>query len=671
MKKPIFILALITVSVVATGQIYLYQGFGSGYWPPSGWTTLPPTAWSMSQTNHAGGISPEAHLQTFDYNGTVRLMTPYINTTGADTAVLSFRYFDEIGEGEAPVIGAAARSGSGNWNIIWEAELTQLIDPRQFEILIAGNGFGNADFQLSFFLEGDMNNLFNFYLDDVELYYPDQADGKLDLIMTPYFVDMPEPVVLQIINIGNTTINSLGLAYETTLGFVHDTVFPNLNVQFCQRDTFQFNRWWTSPFGDYVLKAWITSVNGQEDPFHPNDTLRKVIAYNRLYPPRLPCFESFLSSPFADCAWFDHCFASWRGNHPNNTAIDYTMSWNNYIDLYFIPDDQVRMDYYNLSYVPRTFCNGVYTTNIDTLEIQASYDMARKLKSPVEILSSYSMIGDSIIINTSFFPHESISGTRIQTVVIEKTTTGNSGEIGTLMHNTVMKMFPDGGYGDLHDLYNGIPYNQYFTANLSDTHIEDFSDLEVVIFVQQDSNREILQSAYAVKDAVYNTEDRLSMITLNNVPMEGFSPDVFTYYVSIPQGTVEPPVVNATPMYANGFVLIGQTLDIPGYAILDSYPESISSSKRYIIYFNYTTSVENLDLPSIRIYPNPVVNGKLFVEGCKEVSFRLYSIDGKLIMRSDKWNGDFIDVSGVQDGIYVLNLVDGNGRVENKKIVIW
>lgn len=673
MKKLSIMIASLMIAAFSQGQVFLYQGFGSGYWPPPGWTPLPlGSHWSLSQTDNAGGLLPEARFDGFDYNGTVRLISPGVDMTGVDTAVLSFRYITGAEETGAPVMGVSTRSGGGNWNIAWETTVQNLVDPREYEVLLTGTDLDNPDFQLSFFLIGDMNRLRYFFIDDIKLYFPTTTDGKLDEILTPYKSDLPVPVEASIINLGNTTIDQVGVAFVTTAGILHDTLLAGLDLGLYDKLTFQFNRWWVSPFGDYDLKMWISSVNGEEDPYHPNDTLVKTISYNRSRPARRPCFEEFTSSIDAGSRYFSNQLFDWCGRNPFETVVNYAINLPDTGDLYYIPDNDTRKNYYGIYTVPMTFCNGNFTTYIDTNDIIMIYDTAVNLISAFEILSTYTLAGDSIFITTNIFPHETMSGVTVHTMVKENTTTGNNGGSGLeYFHNNVMKMFPDGGYGEQVNFAANMPFNLSFTGDLSNTHIEEYNDIEVVIFIQMDSTREILQSAYAVKDAVYNMEDRLSMITLDGVPLDGFNPDIHNYEQDLPAGTAEPPVVFGIPMYDSAFVLIAQAFGMPGNAVLDVYPQSLGSIDRYVVCFNFITNLDESVTAPVSIYPNPVTDEKLSVSGIDHPGIKLYSLDGKLILEKDECNGDVIDMNGIRPGVYILSLIDVSGNVLLiKKIVV-
>ena len=77
---------------------------------------------------------------------------------------------------------------------------------------------------------------------------------------------------------------------------------------------------------------------------------------------------------------------------------------------------------------------------------------------------------------------------------------------------------------------------------------------------------------------------------------------------------------------------------------------------------------------SVNVYPNPVKNGKLYVtvSGMKENSLAtLFSASGQYILQAKVVNGtNFIDVSTLSGGIYILNVIEENGSTNKVKVVI-
>jgi hypothetical protein len=140
--------------------------------------------------------------------------------------------------------------------------------------------------------------------------------------------------------------------------------------------------------------------------------------------------------------------------------------------------------------------------------------------------------------------------------------------------------------------------------------------------------------------------------------------------VALPQGTVEPPVALGITMQDSAFMLITQAFEMPGFAVIDVYPESLGSIKRYIVSFNFETNIDIPGAQTIGTYPNPVVNGRLLITGIDMPSAKLYSLDGKIILNIEKCTGNTIDLSGVKSGVYVLRLKDEEGVISMKKIVV-
>ena len=63
-----------------------------------------------------------------------------------------------------------------------------------------------------------------------------------------------------------------------------------------------------------------------------------------------------------------------------------------------------------------------------------------------------------------------------------------------------MKMVPNAN-GTAVSLLADTPATFNLTANLNGTHIEDYNDLEVVVFLQDDNNKKVMQSAKSIQAA--------------------------------------------------------------------------------------------------------------------------------------------------------------------------
>ena len=83
---------------------------------------------------------------------------------------------------------------------------------------------------------------------------------------------------------------------------------------------------------------------------------------------------------------------------------------------------------------------------------------------------------------------------------------------------------------------------------------------------------------------------------------------------------------------------------------------------------NTTSSIENIQDANIRIYPNPVVN-QLHVQANSPVKqLSLINLTGTIVMQAEGNNVEFIDVSQLKNGTYLLTVQTTKG-VYNQKII--
>jgi len=152
MKHFTLSLILMFSFVLSYAQNHLYETFTSGGWPPSGWSIdAQSNNWSKSSTANAGGASPEARFTWQpEFNGTTRLISPVIDLTGVTDLSLEFTHMVDH-YGGAYTLGAATRSGAGEWNVIWQMA-GATTPPTQVIQLFSNGDVGASDFQFCSFL---------------------------------------------------------------------------------------------------------------------------------------------------------------------------------------------------------------------------------------------------------------------------------------------------------------------------------------------------------------------------------------------------------------------------------------------------------------------------------------------------------------------------------------
>lgn len=187
MKKLILFLFLLPSLLMA--QNYFNIDFG-GTFPPAGWTIDAQAGnWSAVPTNNAGGSAPEARLNwSPQFNGTTRLISPVINTTGNTVVATEFKFMLDHYSGPY-TIGVATRSGGGAWNTVWSIVNPTSSIPATTKLVAINNAnVGATDFQICWFFSGSSYNLNYWYLDDLKLFVPLIHDVLVkDILINPVY----------------------------------------------------------------------------------------------------------------------------------------------------------------------------------------------------------------------------------------------------------------------------------------------------------------------------------------------------------------------------------------------------------------------------------------------------------------------------------------------------
>jgi len=107
---------------------------------------------------------------------------------------------------------------------------------------------------------------------------------------------------------------------------------------------------------------------------------------------------------------------------------------------------------------------------------------------------SYVFDGLNVSATVDVDPKINIEDASVHMAIVEKTTYNNTGTNGeTEFHNVIMAMMPDGN-GTATALSDGVAVTFNGDVNMITTFIEEFDDLKIVAFVQDNLTKAILQS---------------------------------------------------------------------------------------------------------------------------------------------------------------------------------
>ena len=583
MKKYLTTAIVVLLSTLLTGQTLLFEDFTANQMPPSGWSINGyPSQWSTKQTNNAGGTYPEAMFTWVSATSTSRLITSTIDVSAYDQVTIRFRHALDDYSGTGYSIGAAVSLSGGGWNTFWQVSPNTNISAEEVEVNLDVSVHNTLI--LSFFVTGNFYNLDYWYIDNIEVFSPYTTDASLTSLDVSNKIPVNKSVEGTIRNEGLSTISSLTINWKTGNDEIHSTDFTGLNIPYSQTFDFTCDGGIYKPAGTYGLEVWIENVNGSPDQNSGNDMISKTIqVLEGVVVPKIPIFEEFTSSTCPPCATFNTSFVPWaETNHDDITLLKYQMDWPGNGDPYYTAEGGVRKSFYGVSWVPWLVADGS-TIDTDMGLVQNAYNNAQSQTGMVKICSGFYLSGTNMTINSHFLPLTDISNVRIQVGVFEKVTTENTGTNGeTEFHHVMMKMVPNAS-GTIAGFSEGVPYTLNQSVNLAGTNIEEFSDLGVVIFLQDNSTKQIYQSAYAEQNAVLTNNANLESLYVNGEPVVNFDPEVINYNVELPFGTVDIPEVFATSQDEQATVVFNSDFSLPGSVAINVYSSDFSTINTYTV----------------------------------------------------------------------------------------
>jgi hypothetical protein len=708
MKKIILSILLSFIGMSMFAQTLLQQDFSAGTWPPAGWTVLGnQTNWALSQTNLAGGIIPEGKVKNSPaFNGTMRFISPAVNTTGLSVVIIQFKHlFDHTdGTSTAFTLGVATRTGAaGTWNNVWTVAATDDIDAETVTIPVSNSDVGASNFQFCLYVTGSSTNFKSWNFDDIFLLDPLPVDGGMAAITIPSSFAGSHILEGAFVNVGETPITSISVNWMAIEGQVHTDNLTGLNVTTGLNYQFTFTDSVNIAPGAYDLKVWISGVNGLTVPDDnpANDTMVKSIAIPVFMTMRRPMFEEFTSSTCGPCANFNNnTFNPFIAQHGEEiTLVKYQMNWPGSGDPYYTAEGGVRRNYYGVNAVPDLFCDGK-NTNTSSSAVNTAFNNSMNTITYIEIESQHEIQGSNIIINANIIPYANYPNVTVYVTVVERVTTGNVATNGeTEFHNVMMKMLPDAS-GTSANLMANQPLNLQFTQNMSGTFVEEMDDLRVAIWIQDNSTKEIYQSNYSVETGSMMTmtpPDGATNVSISAPLLVQFHQAVrmvggaaltnsnVASVITLKEGGPLGPDVDFTATINTAKTLITVTpannlKSLQPYYFKIDQLENNQGVPTLVGISNFTTEfstvgVEKPKSATTRVYPNPakdVIN--IEISDFTDINrIELVNSIGKTVRVIDNASeiGRFssINVSSLPAGLYYLRL-DGNKTQQTLRVLI-
>lgn len=471
---------------------------------PAGWSVvgLGQNNWNISATTHAGGEANELWLYYGpQFNGLSRFVSPAIDLTGYTSVYFSFKHALDNYQG-SHTLGIATTSDGGNtWNDAWSqsygADGSWMISQE-----ITTSDMGHDNVQFCIYYQGNSYNIDNWYFDDIEVFTLENLDLSLSSIVMPDFFTSSDPstlsvdvtVGMKVFNYGSTPITSVEATYEIP-GETPVTETFNVNIPSLGNTTIQFSTATTLNPGGYEVNVSLDKVNGVDDDVLDNNSKTRAFSVAMATTDRIPMIEHFSSSTCSPCVNVNNQMNTFCNNNPGRfTYTKYQMNWPGNGDPYYTAEGGVRRTYYGVSAVPDMFLDGDGTNN--SAVNQNTFNQHAEQPGFFDIRGSFNVTGNTINVKADVVPYVSVNA-RVYISVNEKITHNNTGTNGeTSFHHVMMKMLPN-AEGTVVDFVGGETQHFEFTQDLSGTHVEEMSDLEVSIWVQNYPSHYVYNSHFA------------------------------------------------------------------------------------------------------------------------------------------------------------------------------
>lgn len=499
MKKTLlFIVAiLMSVSVFAQTRTTFISEHFDGSAMPEGWQVMENGAscWSISATQNAGGIANELKLYySPQFNGTSRMVMPAVDLTGVSSVVVSFKHCLDNYQG-SHTLGVATTSDDGaTWNVAWSQSYSS---DGQWNInqVVSTPDMGNSNVRFCIYYTGNSYNIDNWYFDDIEIFTQENLDLQLASIDVNSVLGAGvNDIKCTVINKGVENVNEITMSYQldneptvVETFTVNLSTFASTELTFSQPVTF-------IP-GSYNLTLNIEAVNGVNDDDPNNNTLEKTIGVALGSTQRIPMIEHFSSSTCGPCVSVNTQMLNFTNTHPGMfTYTKYQMNWPGNGDPYYTAEGGTRRTYYGVSAVPQCFLDGedqgyaaVQTTVFDQHYANPAF---------ADVRGSFNVSGNIITVKVDFMSYYDLNTAKAFVSVNEKETHNNVGGNGeTSFHHIFMKFLTE-ATGNPVNIEAGNYQHFEFTQDMSGTHVEEMTDLEVSAWLQEYGTKEMLNSHF-------------------------------------------------------------------------------------------------------------------------------------------------------------------------------
>ena len=316
-------------------------------------------------------------------------------------------------------------------------------------------------------------------------------------------------------NIGTNNVTSYTVTWQANGGALQTYNVTGVDIAPGTTHNFTHNIPLNAVSGLYNLIFNVSLVNGTVDPDTSNNSLAKTTQIPTGSTVFKPLIEKFTSSTCSPCASYNASTFNpyYTAQNQNFNYIAYQMNWPGSGDPYYTAEGGVRRDYYGVSAITSLWIDGSeYSTTNSQGALTTHVNNENAKLGYFGLTANRNLSGNNALVNYNITPY--LTGSFVlHAAVIEKVTTNNVSTNGeTSFKHVMMKMVPNAS-GTVINCTAGTSISGQISASLAGTNIEENSDLEVIVFLQNAATKEIMQS-FKATDALSLEDNVLAKVKL-------------------------------------------------------------------------------------------------------------------------------------------------------------
>lgn len=373
----------------------------------------------------------------------------------------------------------------------------------------------------------------------------DMAGKNVDISAFLKLADAPFDIKGTLTNLGTETITSFDINYSVNGGATVTGNISGVSIAPLTEYTFTAPDQWTpSATGAYTIEVYASNLNGNADENTSNDMTSGATTVVDNVAQRKPLYEIFTSSTCGPCKPGNETFHGVVDNDKGTfVEIKYQQNFPGTGDPYCTDEAVNRRAYYAINSIPRMEIDGGWDENAASFTA-AKHQESKDVPAFLEMNSTFTVDGQKVDIEivVDALADLTSSSNKLYIAILEKTTDANVKSNGeTEFYYVMKKMIPNENGETIGAISNGdnLSYNRSFTfegsyrlpsdgaqanrINHSTEHsVEEFTDLAVIAWIQNDATKEVYQATEATEAGVSVEElDNKQALTVYPNPTNG------------------------------------------------------------------------------------------------------------------------------------------------------